>query len=186
MKEKSEVGYIFKIFNSMIQTQFQTKVKVFRTNNTKDYFNYLLCEYLMDQGIVHQSSCVYTPQQNGVVERKNRHLLEMARSIMFTTNVPKYFWGKAVLTATYLINRMPSRVLKFQTPCQAILHSYPDTQIISSLPLKVFGCTTFVHIHQHHSSKLDPKAIKCLFLGYSPTKKGYNVTRLSLGNSMLL
>ena len=127
----------------------------------------------MDQGIVHQSSCVDTPQQNGVAERKNRHLLEVARSIMFTTNVPKHFWGEAVLTATYLINRMPSRVLKFQTPCQAILCSYPDTQIISSLPLKVFGCTAFVHIHQHHRSKLDPKAIKCLFLGYSPTKKGY-------------
>ena len=92
---------------------------------------------------------------------------------MFTTNVPKHFWGEVVLIATYLINRMPSRVLKFQTPCQTLLLSYPDTRIISSLPLKVFGCTTFVHIHQRHQSKLDPKATKCLFLGYSPTKKGY-------------
>ncbi|KAK0593418.1 hypothetical protein LWI29_036352 [Acer saccharum] len=173
MKEKSEAGAIFKNFNSMIQTQFQTKIKVFRTDNAKDYFNSLPGKYLMDQGIVHQSSCVDTTQQNGVTERKNKHLLEVARSIMFTTNVPKHFWGEAVLTATYLINRMPSRVFKFQTPCQAILCSYPDTQIISSLPLKVFGCTAFVHIHQHHRSKLDPKAIKCLFLGYSPTKKGY-------------
>ena len=92
---------------------------------------------------------------------------------MFTTHIPKQFWGEAVLTATYLINRMPSRVLNFQTPCQTLLQSYPTTQIISSLPLKVFGSTTFVHIHSQNRSKLDPRAIKCVFLGYSTTKKGY-------------
>ena len=100
MKEKSEVGTIFKNFNSMIQTQFQTKIKVFRKDNAKDYFNFLLGGYLMDQGIVHQSSCVDTPQQNGSTERKNKHLLEVAKSIMFTTNVPKHFWGEAALMAT--------------------------------------------------------------------------------------
>ncbi|RVW35969.1 Retrovirus-related Pol polyprotein from transposon TNT 1-94 [Vitis vinifera] len=61
------------------------------------------------EGIVHLSSCVDTPQQNGIAERKNRHLLEVARSLMFSMNVPKLFWGQAVLTAAYLINRMPSR-----------------------------------------------------------------------------
>ncbi|RVX11614.1 Retrovirus-related Pol polyprotein from transposon RE2 [Vitis vinifera] len=59
--------------------------------------------------IVHLSSCVDTPQQNGIAERKNRHLLEVARSLMFSMNVPKLFWGQAVLTEAYLINRMPSR-----------------------------------------------------------------------------
>ena len=61
---------------------------------------------------MHHSSCVYTPQQNGVAERKNEHLLEVARSIMFTMNVPKLFWREAILTAAYLINRMPSPTLK--------------------------------------------------------------------------
>ena len=163
MKEKSMTGPIFKNFYNMIQTQFQIKIKVFRFDNAKEYFNSILGTYLTSHGIVHQSFCVDTPQQNGVAERKNRHL-EVARSIMFTTNVSKHFWGEAVLIATYLINRMPSRVLKFQTPCQTPLLSYPDTRIISSLPLKVFGCTSFVHIHQQHQRKLDPKAIKCLFL----------------------
>ena len=97
----------------------------------------------------------------------------MARSIMFTMNVPKQFWGEAVLTTSYLINRMPSKVFKYQTPCQTFLLSYPHTCIIFSLPLKVFGCTAFVHIYQQSRSKLDPKAIKCLFLGYSPSQKGY-------------
>ncbi|RVX00860.1 Retrovirus-related Pol polyprotein from transposon TNT 1-94 [Vitis vinifera] len=66
-------------------------------------------EFLAQEGIVHLSSCVDTPQQNGIAERKNRHLLEVARSLMFSMNVPKLFWGQAILTAAYLINRMPSR-----------------------------------------------------------------------------
>ncbi|KAG8491054.1 hypothetical protein CXB51_014208 [Gossypium anomalum] len=75
----------------------------------REYFNSVLSPYLSDQGIIHQSSCPDTPQQNGISERKNQHLLAMARAIMFTMNVPKYLWGKAVFTACYLINRMPSK-----------------------------------------------------------------------------
>ena len=92
----------------MIQTQFQTKIQVLRANNAKEYFKSIIGDYLLSQSIVHQSSCVDTPQQNGVVERKNRHLLEVARSLMFSTYVPKHSQGEAVLTVAYLINRMPS------------------------------------------------------------------------------
>ncbi|RVW38442.1 Retrovirus-related Pol polyprotein from transposon TNT 1-94 [Vitis vinifera] len=125
-------------------------------------------EFLAQEGIVHLSSCVDTPQQNGIAERKNRHLLEVARSLMFSMNVSKLFWGQAVLTAAYLINRMPSRVLKFQTPCQTLLKSFPTTRLISTVPPKIFGCSVFVHINQQHRSKLDPRSLKCIFLGESP------------------
>ncbi|RVW78478.1 Retrovirus-related Pol polyprotein from transposon TNT 1-94 [Vitis vinifera] len=114
-------------------------------------------EFLAQEGIVHLSSCVDTPQQNGITERKNRHLLEVARSLMFSMNVPKLFWGQAVLTAAYLINRMSFRVLKFQTPCQTLLKSFPTTRLISTVPPKIFGCSVFVHINQQHRSKLDPR-----------------------------
>ena len=173
MKEKSEVGTLFRNFNSMIQTQFQTKIQVLKTDNAKEYFNTVLGSYLLNQGIIHISSCVDTPQQNGVAERKNRHLLEVARSLMFSTNVPKHFWGKAVLTAAYLINRMPSRVLKFQTPYQTLLTAFPNTKLLSDLEPKIFGCSVFVHVHQTHRSKLDPRSIKCIFIGYSSNHKGY-------------
>ena len=130
--------------------------------------------YLLEQGIIHLSSCVDTPQQNGVAERKNRHLLEVARSIMFSNNVPKYFWGEAILTATYLINQMPSRVLKFQNPHQVLIQSFPHFKSFTSdLPLKIFGCSAFVHIHHQNRTKLDPKSLKCIFLGYSSNQKGY-------------
>ncbi|KAG6696818.1 hypothetical protein I3842_09G168100 [Carya illinoinensis] len=173
MKEKSETNQIFKTFNTMIQTQFQAKIKILKTDNAKEYFNSILNDYLLSHGIVHQSSCVNTPQQNGIAERKNRHLLDVARSLMFSTHVPKFFWGEAILTAAYLINRMPSRILNFQTPCQILLESFPNTRLISTIPFKVFGCSAFVHVHQQHRDKLDPRALKCIFLGYSPTQKGY-------------
>lgn len=89
MKEKSEPGQIFKNFNAMIQTQFQTKIQVLKTNSAKEYFASILSDFLSSHGIVHLSSCVDTPQQNRIVEGKNRHLIEVARSLMFTTHVPK-------------------------------------------------------------------------------------------------
>lgn len=92
---------------------------------------------------------------------------------MFSPNVPKHFWGDAILAATFLINRMPSRVLKFQTPFQILLKYFPSSRILSTIPLKVFGYTSFVHVHHHNHGKLDPRAIQCIFLGYSPHQKGY-------------
>lgn len=80
-------------------------------------------EYLTDNGIIGQTTYVNTPQQNGIAERKNRHLVEVVRSLMITTNVPVYLWGEAVLTAAYLINRMPSSVLNFETPISCLPHN---------------------------------------------------------------
>jgi len=94
---------------------------------------------------VHQSSCPNTPQQNGVAERKNRHLLGVARALLFSSKVPNYLWGEAVLTAAYLINRMPFQVLNFQTPINTFKECFPSTRFSTNLTLKIFGCTTFVH-----------------------------------------
>lgn len=75
-----------------------------------------LHSYFEKHGIIRQTTCIDTTQQNGVAERKNRHLLEVARALLFTMNVSKFYWGDVVLTAMYLINRMPSRVLAFKCP----------------------------------------------------------------------
>ncbi|CAN1845085.1 Retrovirus-related Pol polyprotein from transposon TNT 1-94, partial [Linum perenne] len=174
MKEKSETKTIFQHFYTMVETQFHTKIQVLKTDNAKEYFNNILSQFLIQKGVVHVSSCVETPQQNGIAERKNRHLLEVARACMFARHVPKYLWGEAVLTATYLINRMPSKVLQFQPPRQLLLSLYPQlTSISSDLPPRIFGCTVFVHINPSHRTKLDPRAHKCVFIGYSPHQKGY-------------
>jgi len=113
-------------------------------------------------GILYQSSCHYTPQQNGVVERKNRHLIETAWTLLLHANLPPKFWGD-VLTACYLINRMPSSALQDQIP-----HSFLfPTQLFYSIPLRVFGCICFVHSFSPGQDNLAAKSLKCIFLGYS-------------------
>lgn len=122
----------------------------------------------------YQSSCVDTPQQNKVFERKNRNYLDVARSLLFTMNIPKSHWGDVIRTTTYLINKMPSRVLNFQTSIQTFLNFFPNSHLLHEIPLfKVFGCSCFVHIHSHNRGKLEPLVVKCIFLGYSPNQNGY-------------
>ncbi|RVW40760.1 Retrovirus-related Pol polyprotein from transposon RE1 [Vitis vinifera] len=128
-----------------------------------------ITSFMSHHGILHQSSCAHTPQQNGVAERKNRHLVETARTLLLHNHVPFRFWGDAVLTACYLINRMPSSVLHDQIPHSLL---FPD-QPLYFLPPRVFGCTCFVHILTPGQDKLSAKAMKCLFLGYSRLQKGY-------------
>ncbi|KAK4403223.1 Retrovirus-related Pol polyprotein from transposon TNT 1-94 [Sesamum angolense] len=118
---------------------------------------------------LHQTSCPYTSQQNGVAERKHRHILDVARTIMTHMHVPKSYWGDAVLTACYLINRMPSTVLNGDTPYSCL---FPDKPLFGITP-RVFGCVFFVHIHSPSLDKLSPCSVKCIFLGYSRTQKGY-------------
>ncbi|KZV21199.1 hypothetical protein F511_27605 [Dorcoceras hygrometricum] len=128
----------------MIQTQFHTNVRTLRTDNGKEYFNSILGDCLTHHGIIHQSSCVDTPQQNGVSEQKKSSFVEVARALMFTMNVPQYLWEDAVLTAAYLINRLPSRPLNFKTPISLLLESFPHMSASTKLPLKTLGCTAFV------------------------------------------
>ena len=77
----------------MVETQFDTKVSILRSDNNTKYFNKSLNEFLQNKGIQHQSTCPNIPQQNGTVEIKSKHLLEVACAIMFESNVPKYFMG---------------------------------------------------------------------------------------------
>ena len=108
------------------------------------------------------------PPQNGVAERKNRHLLEVTRSLMHTMNVPKFLWSEAALTAIHLINHMLSRVLGTKSPCEML---FGKNEFLD--PPKVFGCTCFVRDHRPGVEKLDSQAIKCIFVGYSSGQKGH-------------
>ena len=173
LKQKSDVSIVIPNFHSMVQNQFGVKIKRFRTDNARDYFNQILSHYFQSQGIIHESLCVNTPQQNGVAERKNGHLLNTTRALLFQGNVLKSYWGEAVLTATYMINRLPSGVLNNKSLIEMLNSFYPHFRTSNGLTPRIFGCTAFVHVHSPHRGKLDPRAIKCVFLGYSSTQKGY-------------
>src|SRR4051812_23212585 len=158
----------FQDFTSYVKNQFDGVIKILRSGNGIEYTNMEFKSFLLSKGIQHQSTCSGTPAQSGVAEQKNHHLLEVARALMFQMNMPKFLWSDAVLTATYLINRMPSRVLRMKSPCQ--IHLGENKFIV---PPKVFGCTCFVRYYRPAVGKLDPRTIKCIFVGYSPSQKGY-------------
>jgi transposase InsO family protein len=166
MKNKNEVFSHFQNFANLIETQYNTKIKILRTDNGTEFINQKFSNFTKSRGIIHQTSCVYTPQQNGVFERKNRHLLEMTRTLLFQNNAPKIFWSDAVLTATYLINRLPSANLSFKSPLEILYNKK-----INLDHLRVFGCTCFVH--KNRLDKLDFTSTKVIFVGYSIQQKGY-------------
>lgn len=130
-------------------------------------------EFFHSKGILHQTTCVETPQQNGVVERKHRHLLETCRALLFHSQAPKRFWGDCLLTATYLINRFPSSILKQKSPYQVLFGTAPNYNF-----LKPFGCLCFISSLFRNRDKLSPTAFPGIFLGYPFGKKGYKILQL--------
>ena len=135
------------------------------------FYHVKIACYHLAHGIVHQTTCPYTSQQNGVAKRKHRHLLDMVRTLLLAMRVPQYLWCEAVLSATYLVNRLPSAALGGAVPLQRLT----PTADIFSLPPRVFGCTAFVQDHTPGLSKLAPRARKGVFVGYSRTQKGYRI-----------
>ena len=111
MKERSELSRILSTFYNEIFVQFNKRIKILRSVNASKYTQSVMNSFCADHGIIHQTNCPHTSQQNGVAERKHRHLLDVARTLLFHMQVPKHFWGDAVLTACHLINHMPSVVL---------------------------------------------------------------------------
>jgi len=173
LKQKSDVSQILPTFFNMIKIQYDVPIKRFRSDNAKDYFNQNLSVFFQKEGIIHESSCVNAPQQNGIAERRNGLLLDITRSLLFHKKVPKQYWGEAVLTAAHLSNRMPSRILNFKSPLDTLRNFFPIFEISNKLVPRIFGSVAYVHIHSQNRGKLDPRALKCVFIGYSPTQKGY-------------
>ena len=168
IKTKDRVLEAFKNFQAYVSNHYNAKLKIFRSDNGGEYTSNAFKQHLALHGILHQTSCPYTPQQNGVAERKNRHLMEVARSMMFQTNVPKRFWSDAVISACYLINRIPTRVLEDQSPFEVLNKVKPSLS-----HLRVFGSLCYVLIPGDMRNKLEPKSTKAMFVGYSTTQRGY-------------
>ncbi|XP_076888069.1 uncharacterized protein LOC143538382 [Bidens hawaiensis] len=172
LKNKSEVLDKFIIFYTLVQTQFKKNIQIFRSDNGGEFVNSEMKFFFQTKGIIHQTTCPYTPEQNGVAERKNRILLEITRALLIESQTPKFFWPDALATAAYLINRLPTQILKTKTPLQ-VLTEYTKPPSILTLEPRIFGCTVFVHIPKSNRDKLDPCAEKCVFVGYGINQKGY-------------
>ncbi|WZZ15661.1 hypothetical protein YC2023_108750 [Brassica napus] len=168
IQTKDRVLDAFRNFQTYVTNHYHAKIKILRSDNGGEYTSHAFKQHLSQHGILHQTSCPYTPQQNGVAERKNRHLMEVARSLMFQSNVPKRFWSDAVATACYLINRTPTKVLNEKAPFEVLNRYKPALDY-----LRVFGCLCFVLKPGEMINKLEARSTKAVFIGYSATQKGY-------------
>ncbi|KAL6192114.1 hypothetical protein ACLB2K_038501 [Fragaria x ananassa] len=162
---KSDVCSRFKKIYKMVSTQYQQVIRVFQSDNSGEYVNGPMQEFMQSYGIRHQTSNSYSPQQNGLTERKNRQLLEVVRASLFGMNVPLEYWGEAVKSTAYLINRNSSRVIEFQNPLQQ-LHNLISVLLLPNLEPRVFGCVMYVHNLKPQRSKLDPRAKRCIFIRF--------------------
>jgi transposase InsO family protein len=168
LKHKSEVLTTFKHFKATVENQLSTQIKYLRTDCGGEYSSNAFTDFCSSHGITHQFSCPHTPQQNGIVERKHRHIVESALTILSHASLPITYWTYAVSTAVHLINRLPTPKLSHISPWEKLFHKPPDLT-----HLKTFGCLCFPYLRPYNTHKLQPRSTPCLFLGYPSHTKGY-------------
>ena len=132
-----------------------------------------MVEFYTSKGIIHQQSCIYTPQQNLVVERKHQHILATARALQIQSSLPLVFCGDCVFTAVYLINRLPTPFLQNKSPYEVLFKQVP-----SYSHLRTFGYLCFATDVGPNKHKFSLRARKSVFLGYPFNIKGYKLFNL--------
>uniref|UniRef100_A0A803NLP6 Integrase catalytic domain-containing protein n=1 Tax=Cannabis sativa TaxID=3483 RepID=A0A803NLP6_CANSA len=166
LKTKSDAIKAFHIFKTEVELQLGTKIKVFQSDWGGEYRSFT--QSLQEAGIIHRKPCPTTHEQNGIAERKHRHIVENGLTLLAQANLPLKYWDEAFRTAIYLYNRLPTPVLSLKSPIEVLFNITPDYS-----SLKVFGCTCFPNIRPYNKHKLEYRSSPCTFIGYSLNHKGY-------------
>ena len=168
LKQKSDFLECFLKFQKQVEKQLDKKITIFQSDGGGEFNSTAFIKHLENCGITRQISCPYTPEQNGVAERKHRHINETALTMMFHASLPLKLWVDSFLVATYIINRLPLSPLKNKSPYEILFKKLPDYR-----GLKVLGCRCFPYLRDYSKTKFDKKSYPCVFIGYSPLHKGY-------------
>jgi histone deacetylase 1/2 len=166
LQTKDQALSVFKQFKLLVENQFDAQIKCLQSDNGGEYRSFMT--FLQQSGILHRFSCPYTSAQNGRVERKHRHVVETGLALLAHASLPMQFWQYAFQSATFLINRMPSKVLNNDSPYYTLFHKIPKYK-----SFRVFGCLCYPFIRPYNSHKLQYISLQCVFLGYNFQNKGY-------------
>ncbi|GJT99370.1 zinc finger, CCHC-type containing protein [Tanacetum coccineum] len=182
LTSKDQALSTFKEFRQKVEMEMRMKVRMLRTDRGGEFTSNEFTKYCKENGIARQLTAPYSPQQNGVVERRNRTVLSTTRSMMKAMKLPLTFWAEAVRHAIYILNRVPTRALENKTPYEALYNRKPNLE-----NLRIFGCTAYAKITIPHLKKLDDRSIPMIYLGveegskacrlYDPIAKRKQVSR---------
>jgi histone deacetylase 1/2 len=152
---------------TVVKTQFQTQIKSVQSDWRGEFRS--ISSLLISLGINHRITCPHTSHQNCTVERRHRSIVETGLTLLSHAKMPLQFWDHSFTTTVYLLNRLPTASLtKFSSPFHALYQQIPDYSTIRG-----FGCSCFPHLRPYTAHKLDFRSTKCVYLGPSPTHKGY-------------
>lgn len=170
LQHKSDSLSALEAFFNYAYKQFKGQIKVVRSDNALEFDDSACKQFFATHGVIHQTSYVRRPQQNARVERKHRHILEVARSLRFHAAIPLQYWGECVTAAAYIINRLPAPVLNNKSVC---FDEPPDYST-----MKIFGCLAFASNPTLTTDKFAPRGVSFVFMGYPSLQKGYRLLNL--------
>jgi transposase InsO family protein len=176
LQEKSQTQETLKGFLIWAQNEFRLRIKKIRSNNRAEFKNSQIEGFLEDEGIKHEFSSPYTPQQNSVVERNNRSLLDMARTMLDEYKTPDQFWAEAINTACYSINQLYLHQILKKTSYELLTGKKPNVSYF-----RVFSSKCFSLIKRGRKYKFAPKAVEGFLLGYGSNTRAYRVFNKSTG-----
>lgn len=160
LSSKDESFEAFKKFRALVEKNSKNTIKVFRTDRGGEFSSKQFMTYCENEGITRHFTAPYSPQQNGVVERRNRTIVAMARSFLKEKQLPSNLWGEAARHFVYVLNRLPTRALSEKTPYEVWTGNKPNLSHI-----RVFGCITHMKQPSVHLGKLDDRSKVTIYLG---------------------
>jgi transposase InsO family protein len=161
LHQKSETFHTFVKFKDLVENQFSTKIKQLQSDGGGEYTSHQFQSYLNQHGIAFRKTCPYTSPQNGIAERKLRHILETGLTLLAHSHLSNKYWVDSFLTAVYTINRLPTPVLNQVSPYEKLFKHPPNYQ-----HFKVFGCLCYPLLRPYGLHKLEFRSKPCIFLGY--------------------
>lgn len=173
MTSKNEVFAKFLAFKSRVENETECKIKILRTDNGTEYVNNRFKQFFEANGIKHEYSAPYSPQQNGLSERMNRTIVEKARCMLIDAKLERFFWAEAVLAAVNIINALPNASTK-TAPDEMWYNKKCDLN-----NFRVFGCKAMVWQPEQKRKKFDNKSFECIFLRYADNAKAYRLYDLN-------
>jgi len=170
LKNKDEVFTWFRSFKALVENQTGKKIKILRTDNGTKYESNEFNDYCREASIKRETTTAYTPEQNGVAERKNRSIIEATHAMLHDQGLSKFLWAKAANTTVYVQNIYPHQALNSKTPEEVFAGKKPDVS-----RFRIFGSLVYFHVLKEKRSKLDASGKKRTFVGYSEISKAYRI-----------